>query len=98
MSSIINIDTGNIEKWSIYVKNKYNNVPLLLNIKFIDIILNNKSIWTLHIDNGEYQTSEIENYDLDNSSIITRSGSNYYLGKSKDDYNIEFLSQYFNNQ
>jgi hypothetical protein len=97
MSSIIDTNTGKIEDWSIYIKNMHNFICVKLTDKIQDNILKNKSVWLLHINNDTFQTSNIVKFDSDDLSINTYSGSKYYLGESKDDYNIEFLKQYFNN-
>lgn len=99
MSSIINSKTGKIENWRIYVKNKHNGTCVKLISEFQDMILNNKDVWFLVINNREYTTSIITSINFNDLSIITHSGSKYYLGESNDkNFNIEFLKKYFNNQ
>lgn len=99
MASIINSNTGKIENWRIYVKNKHNGICVKLISEFQDMILNNKDVWFLVINNHEFKTSNIKSINLNDLSIITQSGSKYYLGESdNNNFNIEFLKQYFNNQ
>ena len=98
MSSIVDANTGKIENWRVYAQNKNNKVDFeLTNFELFENNVITKEGWSLCINNHNYQTSYINNYDSKNLMINTISGSEYYLGQPDNEINIDILNKFFYN-
>ena len=100
MTSIVDSETGKIENWSIKLRNKFNHVSFkleysVLNGKELDTSIFSPDNWKIRIINDGFQTNYIKEVNLDEMFVITQSDSNYKLGKTDNNNNIEFLKEFF---
>lgn len=94
----VNSKNVKIEDWKLYTKNKYNGVAFDIPIdKISEIDFVTRDYYYLRIMTEEITTSNITEFNFDDLSIITQSGSRYYLGQPINIKYLEFLKQFFKN-
>lgn len=95
---VVNSKNGKIEDWKLYTKNKYNGVAFDIPIdKISEIDFVTRDCYYLRIMTEEITTSNITEFNFDDLSIMTQSGSRYYLGQPINIKYLEFLKQFFKN-
>lgn len=94
----VNSKNGKIEDWKLYTKNKYNGLAFDIPVdKITEIGFITRDCYYLRIMTEEMITSNITEFNFDDLSIITQSGSRYYLGQPMDNKYLEFLKQFLKN-
>lgn len=90
--------------WFLSVKNKNNFVAFPIKEECPDrdytYFTTHKHLWKIYLngygyDNLQYATSSLVEYDEENGTVKTKSGSTYKLGKQFNDFQLKNLKNYF---